>query len=248
MVVKFTRDNIAEAAFFSKYLDLKDIFYSIDAHRARGLGDDGLRIFIRHVITVTDRLKLNLEAEVSYVMFIMMHLGSHFLGDPRYRKISDIFYQNVNGVDRRISQVRSEFIDVAETTIGSAGKAYLSATKSFSEFIKDADLNRNISEAEMFDILNGAYKYKLPHHLSEGIKKNGEIASRKLNADSQEGINTCAYLSFWLGFGFFDDPLFPWVREIGSQSRDSAYRASALRNYAIKRLDKQIQIMEKRDV
>ena len=74
----------------------------------------------------------------------------------------------------------------------------------------------------------------------------GRKVSAGLKMEDAHGTNICALLGFWLGSGFYKDPLYPWIHDVIVEHKSPSDRSHALYEYAIHRLKKQIATLEKR--
>ena len=69
-----------------------------------------------------------------------------------------------------------------------------------------------------------------------------QASSEGLGFEGPEDMKLCTTLGYWLGGGFWKDPLYPWVSEMAVSNG-----ALGVMNYAIRRLDRQLKPREGRN-
>ncbi len=230
--------------FYSHYPKYKDALLALDEHRFRGLGDKHTQEFVKHAVTVSKKFGLVMQSDVAYLMFVMQYLGSYFFDDPRYKEIIAPLYIKPTTVDRRIEEMRVEFVQFAHRYLGKNLQKYVDALNRFSNEIRLCDLEAPKSNVELLRILRVSYPDIDP---DSDIIAIGKSAANDLGLKHHYGTNVCGMLGFWLGTGFYKDPLYPWVRDIIKKPESVIEKTIALQTYAINRLEKQILLLEKRN-
>ncbi|MET3601899.1 hypothetical protein [Martelella mangrovi] len=226
--------------FEANYWRYKDALLAIDVHRFRALGDVHTETFIRHAVTWSADNGITYLNDTAYVMFLMLHLGSFFYEDPRYAAITTILSQEPEFCDDRTDRARRVFIAGSKTLRGEDGARQ---QKALDRFVREEqhrfnDDTVNLHQAAEF--LRGLFPGDTAI-ASDDVERKLCAAAREageaLGLAGNRAEKACLAVGFWLGTGFYKDPLYPWIRDLtANRSLMPEDRLRIFVGYARKRL------------
>ncbi|WP_208352767.1 hypothetical protein [Pseudaestuariivita rosea] len=233
--------------FASNYQLHKKYLLDLDKTRFIGLGQKNTQTFVRHAMLVSDQLKFHYVEETQYIIFLMYFLGSYFYIDPRYTRIANILKKEPQGNDQRILDCHEVFSDFAKTYLGNDLSIYRQALEKFSDLMSTHAEQENRTQTcfeaffKCYD-LSSETQDEFP---TFEMLDHAKSAAKVLGIETENGIAICLALSFWMGTGFYDDPLYPWVQDKANQIEDSSsQREIILLEYAQKRMKRQITALK----
>lgn len=238
-------DAVLDAIRFeANYETYDSMLMRLDPIRFRGLGPENRERFIRHAVAVCDRWQLHFVNDVAYVMFVMTFLGSYFYEDMRYAGLAAELAPTSDGADTRIERLRSRFIAIGQRFIGHDMALY----RHDLEYFRDNALPaaKDFDAARMLAALttsHGGRSYTPTPDQQALYLQQAQAAVEGLGFEDPEGLKLCTALGYWLGGGFWKDPLYPWVPEMAASAG-----APGVMNYALRRLDRQLKPREDRNV
>ena len=234
---------IEQVRFETNHPEYDAALLRLDPRRFRGLGPDHRRRFIRQASDYCDRIDIHYTEDVVYVMFLMSFLGSFFHEDFRYARIAQILHEPSQGYDDRIARARLQFIPFGDRFLGQGLQLYLADLRNFQASCPQglADMTPQIV-LDRLSHSHGARGYQM-----DGAQADGMIAMARHSRDAlglrgPAALNLCLALGYWLGLGFYKDPLFPWVKDKVAEGGEEA-----LMQYTAHRLHQQIRSLEGRD-
>jgi hypothetical protein len=222
----------------------QNMLLELDSHRFRGLGHPHLQNFIRHGLQYGKATELLYINDIAYVLYIMSFLGSYFYEDFRYQAIHKILNNTANVTATRMEKARDQFIEICDIAIGEEQKHYRQALQTFHSKIESINI-ATLTVDDAMNILDQSWnnltidEYQI---VSQALIKDAYTAAKTLQIESESGISLCFILGFWLGSGFYKDPLYPWVRAVNADygsGHQIGLRIKNIADYAIKRLKKQ---------
>ena len=229
--------------FEANYETYDSMLMRLDPMRFRGLGPENREKFIRHAVAVCDRWQLHFVNDVAYVMFVMTFLGSYFHEDMRYKGLAAELAPTSDGADTRIERLRSRFITIGQRFIGYDMAIYRRDLGHFRDNVLPAA--KDFDAARMLAALtasHGGRSYApTPDHQALYLRQ-AQVAAEGLGFEGPDDLKLCTALGYWLGGGFWKDPLYPWVSEMASSDG-----APGVMNYALRRLDRQLKPREDRN-
>ncbi|AGT11032.1 hypothetical protein [Paracoccus aminophilus] len=243
MSLKISTEALDEIRFEANYDTYESMLMRLDPTRFRGLGPKNREAFIRHAVKTCDTWQLHFVNDVAYVMFVMSFLGSYFHEDIRYLGLTAELETIPDGADTRIERLRSRFIALGERFIGRDMALYRRDLAYFSDKI--------LPEARRYDApsmlaaltaSHGARSYELHSAQGSVYLQQAQAASAGLGFDGGEGLTLATAFAYWLGTGFWKDPLYPWIPEKAAQGGETAVMA-----YALHRLKRQLTLSEGSD-
>jgi hypothetical protein len=217
--------------------------HDLDLARFRGLGERQCEAFVREGVSYCDRLGLGFLEHIEYVHFIMYFLGTHFYLDPRYQPIAERLADRGVVANQRIEGAHRLFRVFGDRFIGEGLRVARDAMARFNVELErqpgtELGPHRILAAFHDANALGPEERLRFP---GQAIVEAAAGAARELAIDVPSGHDICFALALWLGTGFHRDPLFPWVREVPARVEGSArQRASALKDYALKRLQKML--------
>lgn len=226
--------------FEANYDTYDSMLMRLDPIRFRGLGAENREKFIRHAVAVCDEWQLHFVNDVAYVMFVMTFLGSYFHEDIRYKGLAAELIPTSDGADTRIEQLRSRFIMIGKRFIGHDMAIYRRDLGYFRDNVLPAA--KDFDAAGMLTALtmsHGDRSYAPTPDYRALYLRQAQVAVKGLGFEEPDDLKLCAALGYWLGGGFWKDPLYPWVPEMVASDG-----ASGLTNYALRRLDRQLKPRE----
>lgn len=226
-----------EIRFEANYDSYDSMLMRLDPIRFRGLGQAHREVFIRHAVTVCDEWQLHFVEDVAYVMFVMSFLGSHFHQDMRYQFLRAELERTPEGADDRIERLRERFITIGARFIGPRMVLYRRDLSYFRDHILPG--SRGFSSEKMLAELTASHaerSYDLHPDQRALYLRQAQMAAAGLGFGDAEGLTLSVALAYWLGTGFWKDPLYPWVAEKARQGG-----AGAVIDYAMHRLDRQLK-------
>lgn len=249
MSLVIPKEVIDGITFEANYETYVDTLLRLDKKRFRGLGEEHTEKFILHAVDYADRVGLTYVNDIAYVMMIMSYLGSYFYEDFRYQALTAQLEKEATLDDYRVETAREEFIKIGSKFIGKGMSYYKSALEEFLQKLLPDFENGAIRTDDLPERLVDCYKTKIIEEqrkwFAEKLINNGKIAAHELCIFSEEGIRICIVLSFWLGVGFYKDPLYPWVRDmLANNSASIDERIAELSVFAKKRLALQLKQLE----
>lgn len=235
---------VLEAIRFEANYDTYDsMLMRLDPIRFRGLGPENREKFIRHAVTVCDRWQLHFVNDVAYVMFVMTFLGSYFHEDMRYKGLAAELTPTFDGADTRIEGLRSRFITIGQRFIGSNMTIYRRDLGYFRDKVLPAV--KDFDAAQMLAALTATHGERsyVPSPDQQALYlRQAQTGIEGLGFDGSDALKLCTALGYWLGSGFWKDPLYPWVSEVAASGG-----APGVMNYALRRLDIQLKPREDRN-
>lgn len=226
-----------EIRFETNYAFYFDSLMVINRPRFRTLGDTHCRRFVAHAARLGDQMRFDMLSSVSYLMFLMHWLGSHFHEDPRHAALNEALTGPM-GEEERIETARDIFVAFAERHIGDTGEIFherLAALDTIEPFVTDTTSSHHRLHDALLDAfqMHGDMRSVYPR---DPIEHEAVASARALQVDTPLGRRVCLVLTFLLGVRFHADPLFPWVPDITSKARDDGRPPDeALLAYAQKR-------------
>lgn len=235
---------VLEAIRFEANYDTYDsMLMRLDPIRFRGLGPDNREKFIRHAADVCDRWQLHFVNDVAYVMFIMTFLGSYFHEDMRYKGLAAELASISDGADTRIERLRSRFIMIGQRFIGPDMVLYRRDLSYFRDSVLPAA--KDLDAAQMLAALTASHSersYAPTTNQQALYLQQAQEAADGLGFKGPDDLKLCAALGYWLGGGFWKDPLYPWISKVSA-----ADGAPGVASYALRRLDRQLKPREDRN-
>jgi hypothetical protein len=234
MLTAALRDDIRFETNYAYYFDSLMV---INRPRFRGLGDDHCRTFVAHAARLGDAMGFETLGSVSYLMFLMHWLGSHFHEDPRHAALNAALTSSA-GEEERIDHARDIFIAFAQRHIGETGEIYhdrLAALHGIEPYLTDTTSSHHALHDALLDAfhMQGDARTAYPR---DAIEAAAVASARALSIDTPLGRRICLVLTFLLGTRIHADPLFPWIRDITAKARTEGQAADeALLAYAQKR-------------
>lgn len=229
--------------FEANYGTYDSMLMRLDPVRFRGLGANNREKFIRHAVTVSDEINLHFVSDVAYLMFVMTFMGSYFYEDMRYSGLAAELSHVEYGADTRIERFRARFVEIGRKFIGRGMKFYLSDL----DYFRGAVLpDINYLDASQVIVALAAshsqrsYAISPDHHRL--YLQQADAAVEGLGFGGADDLKLCVVLGYWLGSGFWKDPLYPWVKEIAATDG-----AQGVMNYALRRMDRQLKPREGSD-
>lgn len=224
--------------FETNYAYYFDSLMVINRPRFRTLGDTHCRAFVGHAARVGDEMRFDTLGSVTYLMFLMHWLGSHFHEDPRHARLTEALTGPM-GEEDRVEAARDAFIAFAEAHIGDHGEVYherLATLAEIEDFVSDTSKSHHKLHDALLDAwhIHGDARSAYPR---DALEATAIDSARALSIDTPLGRRICLVLTFLLGVRFHHDPLFPWVRDITTKAREDGNPADeALFAYAKKRM------------
>lgn len=241
------RDEIRFETNYAYYFDSLTI---INRPRFRTLGDTHCRNFVAHAARLGDQMRFDMLGSVSYLMFLMHWLGSHFHEDPRHVAIHQALTSPL-GEEDRIDAARDAFLAFASRHIGASGEIFhenLAKLDAVEPFVTDTTSSHHRLHDALLDAF-GLHADARSTHPRDAIEKAAVASARDLQIDTPLGRRVCLVLTFIMGVRFHADPLFPWVRDITEKARDEGKPVDeALLAYAEKRRAATLRDAETADV
>lgn len=212
----------------------------LDPHRFRGLGPARTEAFVRHGWETAQRLGLLYVNDAGYVLFLMTFLGSHFLKDFRHADLARILQEpdpeEAPGFDTRIRRARTAFIAFGDRMIGPKATIYRADVGRFSAWFSGTSKLEVDALLAALPRWHGGMEVRLTEPQKWMLVAEAQASALALGLDHDDGDAVALALRWWLGFGFEEDPLFPWVRDVTGRESDAGARTVALRDYALRRL------------
>lgn len=229
--------------FEANYVTYDSMVMRLDPIRFRGLGAKNREKFIRHAVTVSDEINLHFVSDVAYLMFVMTFLGSYFYEDIRYSGLAAELSHVKDGADTRIERFRAQFIAIGRKFIGRSMEFYLSDLDYFRGAVLPAIKNLDASQTIVaLAASHGQRSYAISPYHQRLYLQQAHTAVDGLGFGGEDDLKLCAVLGYWLGSGFWKDPLYPWVKEIAATDG-----AQGVMNYALRRMDRQLKPREDSD-
>ncbi len=230
---------IEEIRFAANYDSYVVALMRLDPARFRGLGPDHTEAFVRHATGYCDTIGLNYTNDVTYVIFLMTYLGSHMIEDFRYAQITSILNETPEGFDDRIDRARLAFMAFGDRFIGKGMSLYAADLAHFEKTV----LPRipTLHHDGLIDALvsgHGGRSFSLQPAQRAAFHAHATAAVAALGLRDPTAHGLCLALGYWLGCGFYKDPLYPWVRD-----KAKAGDAQAIADYAKHRLTAQLRMM-----
>lgn len=247
MALVLSQQAIRDIRFETLFETYHSMLMRHDKVRFRGLGHEHTERFMRHAITYCDTHKIHTVNDIGYVMYLMTYLGSYFYMDFRHRDISTILEEPAPGHDNRITRAREVFLSFVDTFLGTKMELYASDLARFTDLLETAISQDAISQNDMLDLLqrsHGDRAYQLQPQQRDAMTKLTKSVAKGLGLDGRQGLALSLGLGYWLGFGVHQDPLYPWIREKAQEESEPDLRVKTLTKYALKRLKRQVAILE----
>jgi hypothetical protein len=237
--MKVISDRIKdEIRFQSNYLHLKGTLLLLNRDRFTALGDTQCQIFVRHAIKVGDGFHLGRMDSAAYLLLLMSFLGSWFHTDPRYAAITDALAQP-GAETTKIAGARAAFMHHADHYIGEHGEISAKILAGYQPQL-DQVTDTRTSLTQLHQMLIDGCPFTAADRAAypqQGFEAEAANAAAHLGLDQVLGAKVCLVLTFMLGRQFFDDPLYPWVRDkIAEANKNGADPARHLFDYAVKRM------------
>lgn len=235
--------SVTELRFDAVYSHVLAYLMEIDPARFRGLGDENCKAFVRKGLAFCDAHKINFKEHIEYVHFIMYFIGSGFPQDPRYSALTAALIDPAKVSHVRIDTAHRMFRQLGERFIGVGLEHTRKALARYHEQLgtKADDMQ---SPRHVFDAFYNAYDFaslerdRFPEDI---LVQSAARSAQVLDVDTPLGQSLCLSLTLWLGTGFADDPLYPWVRDIPAKASEGPHeRARMLKDFAEKRMIKML--------
>lgn len=241
MPLTLTDAQIAEVRYRTHRPALEEAMRRHDAARFRTLGPGALEQFLRHGWDTAQELRLLYVNDVAYLLFLMTFLGERFLDDFRFAAIAEPLRDAAaDGLDTRVRRAREAFLDHGEAFIGKAGAQYLADVARFRRRLDEGGED----PAQVLDALCACHEGRsvtLSPEQAARLRGEAAASAAALGLDGEAGLALALALRWWLGLGFHDAALYPWVREVGADAPPGPERARVLRAFALKRLGAQLR-------
>ncbi|MCO5065679.1 MAG: hypothetical protein M9924_14870 [Rhizobiaceae bacterium] len=236
MALKISPEVLDEIRFEANYETYDGILMKIDPDRFRGLGEENREAFIRHATTCCDGWEIPYIDDVAYIMFVMTYLGSFFHEDPRHSFIGVVLPDIPEAADYRIRDLRDRFIAFGDRFIGEGLELYHQDLDQFRQsLLPDLDRHSASRTLSMVTRCHGERSYDLSREDHAARMQQAEIGAHRLGLEGDRGLQLSVLLGYWLGSGFWKDPLYPWIPEKAAKGGEPE-----LRKYAIHRLNKDL--------
>lgn len=239
MTYILTKELRGEIDFYTLYPSYRKILFELDQNRFRAFKEDQIEKIIRLILEQSQRVNLQFGADIAILMEVMLSHGSYFLDDSRYKFALPILMEKPTGVDRRMNKFRSKISDYKDSIYGKHGEILLGSMDHVLSQFAPTDIMRVNAIEFTLHLLRQSFKRspKYDEYINAyELSQAAEYASRALKLPPKSGGAVCVLLSFYLGNGFYKDPLFPWVHDVMTEKEWSDARAEELLNYALKRL------------
>lgn len=239
-----------EIRFETNYAFYFDSLMVINRPRFRTLGDAHCRRFVAHAARVGDQMRFDTLGSVSYLMFLMHWLGSHFHLDPRHAALNEALTGPM-GEEERIDAARDIFVAFATRYIGETGEIFherLAALDEVEPYVTDTTTSHHRLHDALLETfqMQGEARGTYPR---EAIEADAITSARTLQIDTPLGRRICLVLTFLLGCQFHADPLYPWIRDVTAKARKEGVLVDeALLAYAQKRRAATLRDAEKANV
>jgi hypothetical protein len=229
----------AEIRFQSVYIKLKDTLAIINKNRFVALGDQHCEKFVRHGLNYADEIELTEVSNVAYILFLMSYLGSFFYEDPRYEILASSLKQQT-AEEIKITEAREIFMALSRQYIGNNGEIFREVLSNFQNLTHIVS-NDEVSFTNCHDEILKQYPFTdldRTVYPREKLEQNSIKAAETLGISTPLGTKTCLVLSFALGIGFANDPLYPWVKDKIKEGKKGQQTAELLLyQYALKRMN-----------
>lgn len=214
--------------------------------RFRGLGANNSRNFLLESLHYFDAIGLSSHRDAAYLIFIMTHLGTHFLVDPRYYELRSLYYRLAPQDPHVTDKVRDEFIKISHIYFGKKKIGYYAALSNLVELCETESLYSNTPSGLVLEYLGllGLSQMHKDQFPMQPFLDQALDAAQVLKIDTEKGRLVAATLAFWLGTGFHRDPLYPWVQELCAGKSTAQQRVEALRHFGIKRASSQVKFVK----
>jgi hypothetical protein len=227
-----------EIRFQSNYLHLKGTLLVLNHDRFTALGDAGCQAFVRHGVKVADGFHLSRMDSAAYTLLLMSFLGGWFHTDPRYAAITDAL-AGPGAETTKINDARAAFMAHANHYIGDRGEISARILGGYQPQL-DQVTNTQVALPQLHQMLIQGCPFTAADRAAypqQGFEDEAVKAAAHLGLDQVLGPKVCLVLTFILGRQFFDDPLYPWVRDkIAEAAKSGADPARHLFDYAVKRM------------
>ncbi|SFR56784.1 hypothetical protein [Litoreibacter janthinus] len=235
--------SVTDLRFDSIYKHMLAYLVDLDPARFRGLGDANCKAFVRQGLAFCDAHKIEFMEHIEYVHFMMYFIGTGFPRDPRYTALTGALTDQSHVAHQRIETAHRIFRKFADRFVGIGLAQTKSALTLFNEQLTSVPDDK-LSPRAGLDAFYVAFDFTpqerdtFPEaHLVDAARQSANA----LDMETPTGYGLCLSLALWLGTGFAQDPLFPWVRDIPAQAPDTPQeRARVLKDYAIKRMTKML--------
>lgn len=242
-----TEDLKANLRFAENFARHKTYLLEIDRKRFRGLGEAHTQGFVRHAIGLADHLRFPYIEDTQYIMFVMTFLGSYFYEDPRYKPLADTLALARAETSNRIDALHQEFVRFSNTYLSDDLSIYRAALTTFFEGLDNVN-QADLQFAQVLDLFFHAYRnadLARDQFPVDAMTAHAREGARFLSIETPSGTALCLALALWMGSGFYKDYLYPWSRDcLANTQANSLPREMALRNYAIKRLRRQLAALK----
>ncbi|SHF03914.1 hypothetical protein SAMN05444273_103511 [Litoreibacter ascidiaceicola] len=233
--------SVSDLRFDNLYKRILAYLMELDSARFRALGDANCRAFVRKGVSFCDARNLGFVEHIEYVHFLMYFIGTDFDRDPRYSALTQALSDQDHVANERVETAHRLFRPVAERFIGvGLAQAHVALSRFYEtmEHTNDDQLTPRL----VFDAFYAAYDFAPTERdrFPEAALVDAAVqGAQALGIETALGRGVCLSLALWLGTGFTNDPLFPWVRDVTAQAPNNANeRALALKAYAQKRMIK----------
>lgn len=232
--------------------NLKDFLAALQViapTRIRGLGEQRAMLFVEHSLHWGNEFNLLFRDQVIYLMFIMNFLGSYFWTDPRFVQFAEILEDQDATGHQKTDALHRAFSAFSDRFIGEDYGLYWDTIDRTEKRILNVISDDHKTDEDVLQVQISCHQI---NDLDENFPMHQFIfasrqAARIMRMDSEKGYKTSVVLCYWFGTSYFADPLFPWIKDIAGQEKTPDKKATALMDYAMKRLDKARLMRPKKD-
>ena len=186
------------------------------------LGDEQLRVVLRQAIQQAESYGFTNKGPVRLYIELMFLFGSDFDTDPQYPALGEI----LNTFDNQMigaEQIYEWIIDYQSKVSGPENINTTNAIEALANFArKRVTFTPSNFEATILEEMNHAFPKKVAYIGKEALTKlinEGRAEAQRHSFPLLRGEALIAILMFALGRGCTNDPIYPWISRILTDSR-----------------------------
>jgi hypothetical protein len=210
----------------------------IRARLCKTIGDDQLRVAIRHGIKRATDYGFTYRGPVRLYIELMFLFGSGFDTDPQYPAIARFLNTDADQM-QRAEQIHQWVLDYQEQVYGPEAVNVRKALEALSDLAqKPVTFSADDFVPAMLQEMHHAFPRKAAYIGAGGLTAlihEGRSEARKYRFPTVRGEGLIVTLKFGFGHGCTDDPLYPWISRTLNDEKiiDPAARAERLEKKAV---------------
>jgi len=199
-------------------------------------GQQAVDAFIDFGLQKAEGYQLTLQGSIRFYLELMASFGWRFDEDPQYQGLIRHLPLLETDEETRLELMYNVYSNFFDTTIGERNQLLVSALKRLVnlDLVAISDSREQVP-LQATQLLTELYPEKAHAIGLDALQQTITVAlqaSQKISATDRLSQCTWIVLSFFLGIGFYEDPLYAWVRRDAAES-DGGRLIVRIRNRAI---------------